>query len=71
LFAEAVINTDAAEYGPALTPDGKTIYFTRRVNRRDSEFIYVPRLENGKWSTPEDELNTPNVDADPFAHFRR
>src|SRR5215468_1636658 len=53
LFAEGVINTDADEYGPAFTPDGKTLYFTRRVNRRDSEFIYASRLENGKWSSPE------------------
>lgn len=53
LFAEGVINTDADEYGPTFTPDGKTLYFTRRVNRRDSEFIYVSRLANGKWSAPE------------------
>jgi Tol biopolymer transport system component len=53
LFAEGVINTDADEYGPAFTSDGKTLYFTRRVNRRDSEFIYVSRLESGKWSSPE------------------
>jgi Tol biopolymer transport system component len=53
LFAEGVINTDADEYGPALAPDGKTLYFARRVNRRDSEFIYVSRLESGKWSMPE------------------
>src|SRR5262245_15932071 len=53
LFAEGVVNTEADEYGPAITPDGKTLYFTRRVNRRDSEFIYVSRLENGKWSMPE------------------
>jgi predicted alpha/beta superfamily hydrolase len=53
LFAEGVINTDADEYGPTFTSDGKTLYFTRRVNRRDSEFIYVSRLENGRWSAPE------------------
>ena len=53
LFADGIINTDADEYGPALTTDGKSLYFTRRVNRSDSEFIYVSRLENGKWSTPE------------------
>ncbi len=53
LFAEGVINTEADEYGPAITPGGDTVYFTRRVNRRDSEFIYVSRLSNGKWSTPE------------------
>lgn len=49
-FAEGVINTDADEYGPAFTPGGKTPYFTRRVNRRDSEFIYAPRLKDWmKW----------------------
>src|SRR5262245_25310317 len=53
LFAEGVINTQADEYGPALTPDSKTLYFTRRVNRRDSEFIYVSQLESGKWTAPE------------------
>jgi Tol biopolymer transport system component len=52
LFAEGVINTDADEYGPAFTSDGKTLYFTRRVNRRDSEFIHVSQLESGKWSAP-------------------
>ena len=53
LFVEGVINTDADEYGPAFTSDGKTLYFTRRVNRRDSELIYVSRLEGGKWTAPE------------------
>jgi Tol biopolymer transport system component len=53
LFAESVINTDADEYGPAFSLDGKTIYFTKRANRRDSEFIYLSRLDKGKWSSPE------------------
>lgn len=52
LFANRVINTDADEYGPAFMSGGKTLYFTRRVNRRDSEFIYISRLESGKWSAP-------------------
>lgn len=49
---EGLFNTDADEYGPAFAPDGKTFYFTKRVNRRNSEFIQVSRLENGKWSAP-------------------
>ncbi|HZS05581.1 MAG TPA: hypothetical protein VFD58_12145 [Blastocatellia bacterium] len=52
LFAAGVINTSADEYGPAFTPDGRTLHFTRRVNRRDSEFIYVSHLNDGKWSEP-------------------
>jgi Tol biopolymer transport system component len=52
-FVAGVINTEADEYGPAFTPDGKTCYFTKRVNRRDSEFIRFSRFENGSWSAPE------------------
>ncbi len=53
LFAEGAINTSADEYGPAFTPDGATLYFTRRVNRRDSEFIVFSRFTNGRWTEPQ------------------
>jgi WD40 repeat protein len=52
LFAEGIINTAADEYGPSLSPDGKTLYFTRRVSRQGPEYIYISRLENGQWSNP-------------------
>ncbi len=52
LFAEGLINTVADEYGPAFTPDGSTLYFTRRVNRRDSEFIVFSRFVNKRWTEP-------------------
>lgn len=53
LFAEGVINTAADEYNPTFTPDGKTVYFTRRIDRRGNEVIMFSRLENGKWTTPQ------------------
>src|SRR5262245_46946937 len=52
-FAEGIIETASDEYGPAFTPDGKTVYFTRRNNRRDSEFIYFSQLSEGRWSVPQ------------------
>ena len=52
LFAEGIINTAADEYNPTFTPDGKTVYFTRRIDRKGNEVIMFSRLENGKWTAP-------------------
>ena len=53
LFEPGLFNTEADEYGPAFTPDGRTYFFTKRVNRRDSEFIHVSQQVNGKWTSPQ------------------
>ncbi|HEX9959665.1 MAG TPA: hypothetical protein VGB00_01870, partial [Pyrinomonadaceae bacterium] len=53
LFAEGVVNTAGDEYNPTFTPDGKTVYFTRRLDRKGSEAIMFSKLENGKWTKPE------------------
>ena len=52
LFAEGIIETSADEYNPTFTPDGKTVYFTRRVDRKGNETIMVSELKIGKWSLP-------------------
>lgn len=52
LFADGIINTTADEYNPTFEPDGKIVYFTRRIDRKGSEAIMFSRLENGKWTTP-------------------
>jgi len=52
-FAEGVIDTTADEYNPTFTPDGKTVYFTRRKDRRGNEQIMFSRWENGKWTEPQ------------------
>lgn len=67
LFAEGVINTSADEYNPAFTPDGKTIFYTRRVDRNGNEAIMYSRLENGKWTTPQTaEFSGKFYDKEPF-----
>lgn len=53
IFAPGVISTDAIEYGPAFTPDGTTLYFTRRASWRDDPAIYVSHFEGGAWQTPQ------------------
>lgn len=67
LFAEGIINIDGEEYGPAFTPDGKSIYFARRINNRKMEHIYVSHFDKGKWSTPEvAPFSGQHFDKEPF-----
>lgn len=67
LFAEGVINTSADEYNPAFTPDGKIVFFTRRVDRKGNEAIMFSRFENGKWTTPQiAEFSGKFYDKEPF-----
>lgn len=45
------INTQANEYLPSLTADGKTMFFTRRVG--SYEFLYFSEKRDGQWSEPQ------------------
>ena len=38
-FAEGVVETPADEYNPTFTHDGKTVFFTRRADRKGKETI--------------------------------
>ncbi|HEX9918478.1 MAG TPA: polysaccharide deacetylase family protein [Pyrinomonadaceae bacterium] len=49
LFAEGIVNTSADEYGPAFTPDGRTVYFAKRSADRKMEHIYFSRFAGGRW----------------------
>jgi len=54
LLAPGVISTGDIEFGPALSPDGKTLYFCKgSPGNRRVMWIVVSRLENGAWTTPE------------------
>src|SRR5687768_2117602 len=67
LFAEGVINTSADEYNPTFTPDGKTVYFTRRIDRKGSEAVMFSRFENGKWTAPQTaKFSGKFYDKEPF-----
>jgi Tol biopolymer transport system component len=52
LMAPGVINTDADEYGPTLTPDGRGMYFTLRADRRGRENIVFTQATGTQWSKP-------------------
>jgi peptidoglycan/xylan/chitin deacetylase (PgdA/CDA1 family) len=53
LFAEGVVNTGGDEYGPAFTPDGRTVYFAKRSADRKMEHIYFSRFDAGRWGEPQ------------------
>ena len=72
VFAPRVISTDAFEYGTAFTPDGSTVYFTRRPREADSDAeppntIYESHLQNGEWTAPRVAFFSGTYDdRDPF-----
>ena len=67
LFADGVINTSADEYGPTFMPDGRTLYFVRRVSRSGPEFIMVSQLSNDRWSEPRTaEFSGQYFDKEPY-----
>jgi Tol biopolymer transport system component len=52
-IGDGVISTSADEFGGAVTPDGKTIYFNRSIPRSYLYVICLSHLRDGKWSHPE------------------
>lgn len=52
------VNTEYDDLGPIVSPDGKTLFFTRTRDRRnmggvfDEEDIYYAIRENGAWTNP-------------------
>ncbi len=53
IFGEGVLSTPADEFGGALTPDGRTIYFNRSIPRSQLYTILVSSFADGRWSAPE------------------
>lgn len=50
LFAPGVISGAADDLSPAFTPDGRTVFFTRR--NASTSMILVSQLVSGEWSRP-------------------
>lgn len=48
VFAPGVISTQADEFAPTFTPDGKTVYFTG-----GNTFIFYSIFSDGKWAAPQ------------------
>jgi Tol biopolymer transport system component len=54
LLAPGIVSTGDIEFSPALTPDGRTLYFTKgSPGLKRAMWIVVSKLENGRWSPPE------------------
>lgn len=66
-FAPGVLDTEADEYGPTFSPDGRTVYFTLRADRRGHEAIVVSTWEDAGWTTPTTvSFSGANHDKEPF-----
>jgi outer membrane protein OmpA-like peptidoglycan-associated protein/tetratricopeptide (TPR) repeat protein len=69
----STINSNAWESAPSLSPDKKDLYFssTRSGGYGARDIWVTHRLQNGKWSTPENlgpEVNTAGDESCPFIH---
>src|SRR5262245_19635977 len=53
LFGHGVISTGDMELNAAFTPDGRTLYFTKRTPKPQRWVIVESHLQNGRWSEPE------------------
>jgi Tol biopolymer transport system component len=67
LFGEGVISTGDMELNAAFSPDGRTLYFTKRTPAPQMWFILVSHFQNGKWGEPDmAEFSGQHSDFDPF-----
>lgn len=53
LFESGRISTGDMELNASFTPDGKTLYFTKRTPKPQRWVIVVSRLRRGQWTAPE------------------
>lgn len=67
-----VINSRTWESQPTFAPDGRTLFFVRKVGPRGKSHkdIYVTRIQdNGQWAKPEPvSINTEGNEESPFTH---
>ena len=53
MFAPGIISTTSHEFSTCFSPDGKEIYYARRIPElRDQAVIMVSKLVNGSWTEP-------------------
>jgi len=53
IFAPGFVSTDVHEFACTFTPDGKEFYFTRRDFAKNDIGIFVTKLTDKGWTTPE------------------
>ncbi len=63
------VNTRFQEFSPSLSPDGETLYFYSKRDRRSfTDIFYSKRLPDGTWDDPKEviELNSEFDDQSPY-----
>jgi Tol biopolymer transport system component len=50
VFAPGIVSTEVSELNAAFTPDGNELYFTRRIDDRNT--LMTMRQEDGVWTPP-------------------
>jgi Tol biopolymer transport system component len=67
MFGPGIISTEDMELNAAFTPDGRTLYFTKRTPKAQLWTILVSTLKESRWSTPRvAEFSGQYSDFDPF-----
>lgn len=67
MFGAGIISTGDMELNAAFTPDGQSLYFTKRTPKTQLWTILVSSLKQGRWSTPQvAEFSGQYADFDPF-----
>ena len=67
MFAPGIISTADMELNAAFTPDGRTLYFTKRTPKLQLWTILVSTLKGSRWSVPRvAEFSGQYSDFDPF-----
>jgi Tol biopolymer transport system component len=67
IFGEGTLSTGDMDLNAAFTPDGRTLYFTKRTPKFQFWVIVVSHFQRGRWSEPEvAEFSGQYSDHDPF-----
>jgi predicted alpha/beta superfamily hydrolase len=65
LFAPGVVSTEVSELNAAFSPDGNELYFTRRIDDRNT--LMTMRRQDGVWTSPAvARFSGTFSDVDPF-----
>ncbi|KUG06743.1 PD40 domain-containing protein [Solirubrum puertoriconensis] len=67
LVGPGTLSTEANEYNPSLTPDGRTLVFARSKPDFQDAHIFISRMERGQWQAPQPVAFTDGryADSDP------
>lgn len=63
------VNTEHFESSACLSPDGRTLYFVRKIEGTSRDIMFAKKTSGGKWSKPQPlPINTGFDEDAPFMH---